>query len=68
MDKRVKGWVADKVVGDVNEEAFVRTDGRGKRVEDVGKGRQGSGSKFVTLESSAMHIISCAIMGLTIAL
>jgi hypothetical protein len=48
MDQRVERWIADKIVGYMNEETLMRADGRRKSMEDVGKCRESTMSEFVT--------------------
>lgn len=47
VDEGVEGGVADNVVGDVDEEAFVGADGRRECVKDIGEGGQSTASKLV---------------------
>jgi hypothetical protein len=48
VNQRVERWIADKIVGDVNEETLVGADRRRKCMEDIGKGRESTMSEFVT--------------------
>lgn len=50
----VEGGVADEIVGDVDLEPFVRGDGRGEGVEDVGECWEGARAEFTTWWMSVM--------------
>jgi hypothetical protein len=47
VDEGVERGIADYVVGNVDEEAFVGADGRRERMKDVGECGQSTASKLV---------------------
>lgn len=56
VDEGIERRIADKVVRDVDEEALVGADGRGKSVEDVGKGRKGTAAKLVAWHHTVLVV------------
>jgi hypothetical protein len=48
MNQRVEGWIADNIVGDMNNKTLMGANRRRKSMEDVGECRESAVSEFVT--------------------